>query len=158
METVCPHCRSAIERATATNGDFLCPSCGASFRTEQERTRTYTAEHRRLGKFELLEEVGSGAFGSVWRARDTELGRLVARPPAQRDGEKATPSPPGRPLLMDFGPAGRDEAEATMTQEDDVLGTPAYMRPEQAPGRSHEVDACGDVYSLGVVLYQPLTG
>jgi WD40 repeat protein len=65
--------------------------------------------------------------------------------------------PDGRPLLTDFGLALQAEA-ATLTQPGDVLGTPAYMSPEQAAGRGHEVDARTDVYSLGVVLYELLCG
>jgi hypothetical protein len=53
---------------------------------------------------------------------------------------------------MDFGLAKRDAGEITMTLEGQLLGTPAYMRPEQASGEAHRV------YSLGVILYQMLTG
>src|SRR5262249_34261454 len=64
----------------------------------------------------------------------------------------------GRPWVMDFGLAKREAGEVTMTVEGQVLGTPAYMAPEQARGEGHAVDGRGDVYSLGVVLYQLLTG
>jgi WD40 repeat protein/ribosomal protein S27E len=63
----------------------------------------------------------------------------------------------GQPHLADFGLARRDEAEITVTRDGQILGTPAYMSPEQAAGKA-AVDGRADVYSLGVMLYELLAG
>jgi TolB-like protein/predicted Ser/Thr protein kinase/Tfp pilus assembly protein PilF len=64
----------------------------------------------------------------------------------------------GNPLLTDFGLAGLIEAESTITGTLEVMGTPSYMAPEQAGGEHARVSKATDVYGLGAVLYELLTG
>lgn len=79
MHIVCPHCQGPIE-VVGDVREVLCPSCGSSIELDLDRTRTWipTGAERRVGKYELLNELGIGAFGAVFKARDVELDRLVA--------------------------------------------------------------------------------
>jgi WD40 repeat protein/tRNA A-37 threonylcarbamoyl transferase component Bud32 len=62
------------------------------------------------------------------------------------------------PRIADFGLALQTDTLATLTQDGDILGTPAYMSPEQAAGRKREVGPLSDVYTLGALLYELLCG
>jgi serine/threonine-protein kinase len=64
----------------------------------------------------------------------------------------------GEPHLTDFGLARLVESESSVTHTLEVLGTPSYMAPEQAVGNNAAVSSVTDVYGLGAVLYQLLTG
>jgi hypothetical protein len=64
----------------------------------------------------------------------------------------------GVPHIMDFGLAKRTNDDSAMTTDGSILGTPAYMSPEQARGELAAVGPQSDQYSLGVVFYQMLTG
>ncbi|MFO0979298.1 MAG: serine/threonine-protein kinase [Planctomycetaceae bacterium] len=64
----------------------------------------------------------------------------------------------GEPRVTDFGLARRMESDSGLTKTGDILGTPGYMSPEQAAGRTPEVGPQSDVYSLGALLYCLLTG
>lgn len=62
------------------------------------------------------------------------------------------------PMVADFGLAKLLEESSSLTVSATVLGTPSYMAPEQATGHSNQLTTSADVYSLGVILYELLTG
>ncbi len=256
----CPRCHHPLPETLAAARELTCPSCGFSFRLDAAHAAPAEEKPTRLGKFLLEGVAGRGAFGTVYRARDTELDRPVAVKVPRGDAwgsgadeerfvrearHAARLSHPGivpvyevgrvdgRPYLVsafvegetlaelllrrrlgfreaadvvaqvadalahahahrivhrdlkpsnvllgrlagsdpsasaaddvkafvtDFGLARNAEAEVVITLEGQVLGTPAYMSPEQAAGHGGKVDGRGDVYSLGVILYELLTG
>jgi serine/threonine-protein kinase len=64
----------------------------------------------------------------------------------------------GEPLVSDFGLAKLADADESLTREGQALGTPPYMAPEQVDGQARDATVQSDVWSLGVMLYELLTG
>jgi serine/threonine protein kinase len=85
-------------------------------------------------------------------------------PPASLPGPREAVSESGFrisgwiPKIVDFGLARRLGSGGGATQSGMILGTPSYMAPEQAAGRNHELGPATDVYALGAILYELLTG
>jgi serine/threonine protein kinase len=74
---ICPSCHHTVPTVDEQGG-VRCENCGNSFRLARVRPASALDEIRVIGRFQLLERVGQGSFGSVWRARDTQLDRVVA--------------------------------------------------------------------------------
>ena len=76
----CPHCHNPMELVDDRPlDDIECPSCGSHFSMVSAETATMSGlTTKRIGHYELVEQVGMGHFGSVWKAKDTELDRVVA--------------------------------------------------------------------------------
>jgi serine/threonine protein kinase len=245
---VCPKCGSEVPADAPEGG---CPGCLLESALKQQqatKSERLVAIVGELGDYELLEEVGRGGQGVVFRAQQKSLNRTVAlkviglgqwasradvkrfRREAEaaasldhpsivpifevgeRDGscyfsmkfveggqlhEFVRRAPisirqaveliakvartvhyahehgilhrdikpgnilldqKGEPHLTDFGLARLVEKESTVTHTLEVLGTPSYMAPEQASANNAKLTSATDVYGLGAVLYQLLTG
>src|SRR5262249_49309418 len=74
----CPSCSEPIPLDGIRGDAWRCPVCGVTVQITLARDSAPLAAMRPVGRFILLDRVGLGAFGSVWRARDTKLDRVVA--------------------------------------------------------------------------------
>ena len=93
--------------------------------------------------------------------RDLKPGNVLLEMHLDDDGARhETPDNqlPFTPKIADFGIAKTLEPDRLETATGIVLGTPSYMSPEQASGRQDQIGPASDVYSLGTILYELLTG
>jgi tetratricopeptide (TPR) repeat protein len=77
---------------------------------------------------------------------------LAGEPAVSAVGARSTPK------ITDFGLAKQIETDNSQTRSGSILGTPSYMAPEQAEGRSHDIGPAADLHALGAILYEMLTG
>jgi WD40 repeat protein/serine/threonine protein kinase len=123
---------------------------------------SFKVVHRDIKPANVMIEfgLGVGLGASLDRAESASTTSVLSNsstPVSSSSAYSSRTSGP-RALVLDFGLALRDEVEVTMTTDGQIIGTPAYMSPEQAAGQSHQVDRRSDIYSIGVVLYELLTG
>ncbi|HEV8067200.1 MAG TPA: protein kinase [Planctomycetaceae bacterium] len=109
----------------------------------------------------LLAEAVAHAHRSGIVHRDLKPSNVLLAPPTHQSSDPCVDDLAAEsftPRVSDFGIAKLFDSEEGVTASQAVLGTAAYMAPEQAEGRSSEVGPPADVYSLGVILYELLTG
>ncbi|MSR59799.1 MAG: hypothetical protein EXS05_19530 [Planctomycetaceae bacterium] len=79
MHIRCPHCHQPLEVVDDSDlTNVHCPSCGSQFNLVADKTASYRPTIASIAHFEFLERLGMGQFGTVWKAHDTQLDRLVA--------------------------------------------------------------------------------
>lgn len=121
----------------------------------------YGIIHRDLKPLNILLDSGKPAANSDTMIKD-RAARTINSPDRLSTGSSASLSAdvsrPLVPKISDFGLAKQLDSEDGLTRTGAIMGSPAYMAPEQAFGQSKHVGPAADIYALGAILYECLTG
>src|SRR5438309_1237053 len=109
---------------------------------------------RTIAHYQVLDTLGQGGMGVVYKARDQQLDRLVAI--KVLTAEKVANAERQLRFVHEASDAELTRPASPETSEGSILGTVCYMSPEQAEAR--KTDARSDIFSFGAVLYEMATG
>ena len=138
---------SCISTRSARSTAF--PSCRSSF-WKGARWRDRLAGNPQPGR--SAAELTATLARAIQIAHDAKIIHRDLKP------SNVLFSSEGIPKITDFGLAKRLESDSRQTETGQIMGTPCYMAPEQARGHTRDVGPAADVYSLGAILYEMLTG
>ena len=179
--------QTALKRLVALKmllaGPYAAPTERARFQAEVEAIARL--QHPNLVQvFEVGEQEGRAFFSMEFVDGGNLQEKIASRPQPAREAAKLIEilaraiheahqrgiihrdlkpanvllSADGTPKISDFGLAKRLDVSSGPTLTEHILGTPSYMAPEQAAGRSRQVGPGTDVYALGAIMYEMLTG
>ena len=156
--------RERFRREAQATAGLVHPNVVAVHDAGEEGGKLYTVmelvEGRHLG--EVLRDAGLPEGERIRLVEQAARGVAVAHRKGivHRDLKPANILVPttGEPKVGDFGLAHLMDATRELTRTGATLGTPLYMSPEQAEGRSREICPATDVYALGAILYEAATG
>jgi len=155
-----PASQKRFEREAKLAARLRHPNICAVYEVGEDKGRHFIAmefvEGVALGKADLSIPQAAQVTAKIARAIEEAHKEGVIHRDLKPDNLMITRS--GRPYVMDFGLAKTVEAESSLSVSGDVMGTPAFMSPEQARGEVDTIDARADVFSLGATLYALLTG
>jgi serine/threonine protein kinase len=149
-----------FDREAQLSAQLRHPNIAAIHEVNEEGTRHFLVmdyiDGSTIGKAKLSWKDLLKAFVKILRAVDFAHGRSIIH----RDikPENILIGKDGEPYVTDFGLAKVLRTDSSLSRTGAIMGTPVFMSPEQAEGRTSQVDSRSDIYSLGATLYTLVTG